>query len=113
MLKIIIIIVISSFILLFSNPVYSKEVSIKSHEKYINKISNKFSRTYCNTLNFGISKDGALAFAIGETNKEFKNKKLNRFINNSQLKEKILNDIKNNCRVHVFSINKLNNLKLQ
>ena len=37
------------------------------------RISKKFSNTYCNTSKFGISKDGALKFSIGETNKEFQN----------------------------------------
>ena len=58
---------------LFSSPVYSLDTSSKTLEKYTKKISNKFTRTYCNTTKFGISYEGALAFAIGETNKEFKN----------------------------------------
>ena len=72
--------------LLFSSPVYSLDTSSKTLEKYTKKISNKFTRTYCNTTKFGISYDGALSFAIGETNKEFKNNKLNKFIDYSLLK---------------------------
>ena len=75
------------------------------------KISNKFTRTYCNTTKFGISYDGALAFAIGETNKEFKNNKLNKFIDYSLLKNSIVNDLENNCQVYDFAISKLENLK--
>jgi len=62
-----------TLLFLFSSPVYSLDTSSKTLEKYTKKISNKFTRTYCNTTKFGISYDGALAFAIGETNKEFKN----------------------------------------
>ena len=98
-------------LLLISSPVYSLETSPKTIEKYTKKISNKFTRTYCNTSKFGISYDGALAFAIGETNKEFKNNKLNKLIDYSLLKNSIVNDLENNCQVYDFAISKLDNLK--
>ena len=100
-----------TLILLFSSPVYALDTSSKSLEKYTKKISNKFTRTYCNTTKFGISYEGALAFAIGETNKEFKNNKLNKFIDYSLLKNSIVNDLENNCQVYDFAISKLENLK--
>ena len=96
---------------LFSNPVYSLDTSFKNLEKYTNKISNKFTRTYCNTEKFGISHEGALQFAIGETNKEFRNKKLNKLIDYSLLKNSIVNDLENNCEVYDFDISNLENLK--
>ena len=100
-----------TLLFLFSTPVYSLDTSSKSLEKYTKKISNKFTRTYCNTTKFGISYEGALAFAIGETNKEFKNNKLNKFIDYSLLKNSIVNDLENNCQVYDFAISKLENLK--
>jgi len=96
---------------LFSSPVYSLDTSYKTLEKYSKKISSKFTRTYCNTSKFGISYDGALAFAIGETNKEFKNNKLNKLIDYSLLKNSIVNDLENNCQVYDFAISNLDNLK--
>ena len=96
---------------LFSSPVYSLDTSSKTLEKYTKKISNKFTRTYCNTTKFGISYEGALAFAIGETNKEFKNNKLNMLIDYSLLKNSIVNDLENNCQVYDFEISNLENLK--
>jgi hypothetical protein len=101
-----------TLILLFSSPVYALDTSSKTLEKYTKKISNKFTRTYCNTTKFGISYEGALAFAIGETNKEFKNKKLNKLIDYSLLKNTIVNDLENNCQVYDFAISSLENLKL-
>ena len=101
-----------TLLFLFSGPVYSLDTSSKTLEKYTKKISNKFTRTYCNTTKFGISYDGALAFAIGETNKEFKNNKLNKLIDYSLLKNSIVNDLENNCQVYDFEITKLENLKL-
>jgi len=100
-----------TLLLLFSSPVYSLDTSSKTLEKYTKKISNKFTRTYCNTTKFGISYDGALAFAIGETNKEFNNNKLNKLIDYSLLKNSIVNDLENNCQVYDFDISNLENLK--
>ena len=100
-----------TLLFLFSSPVYSLDTSIKTLEKYTKKISNKFTRTYCNTSKFGISYEGALAFAIGETNKEFKNNTLNKFIDYSHLKNSIVNDLEHNCQVYDFDISNLENLK--
>ena len=104
---------ILSLLILFSSPVNSLDTSTKSLEKYNKKISNKFTRTYCNTTKFGISDKGALAFSIGETNKEFKNNKLNELIDYSLLKNTIVNDLENNCQVYDFAISNLENLKLK
>ena len=111
MFKSVFAILILTFLLLFTSPVYSLDTSSKTLEKYTKKISNKFTRTYCNTSKFGISYEGALAFAIGETNKEFKNNKLNKFIDYSLLKNSIVNDLENNCQVYDFAISNLENLK--
>ena len=100
-----------TLLFLFSSPVYSLDTSSKTLEKYTKKISSKFTRTYCNTTNFGISYEGALAFAIGETNKEFTNNKLNKLIDYSLLKNSIVNDLENNCQVYDFDISNLENLK--
>ena len=111
MIKRVFTIFILTLLLLFNSPVYSLDTSSKTLEKYTKKISNKFTRTYCNTSKFGISYEGALAFAIGETNKEFKNNKLNKFIDYTLLKNSIVNDLQNNCQVYDFAISKLKSLK--
>ena len=110
MIKRVFAIFILALLILFSSPVYSLDSS-KTLEKYTKRISNKFTRTYCNTSKFGISYEGALAFAIGETNKEFKNNKLNKMIDYSLLKNSIVNDLENNCQVYDFEISNLENLK--
>ena len=110
MIKRVFVIFTLTLLFLFSSPVYSLDTS-KTLEKYTKKISSKFTRTYCNTSNFGISYEGALAFAIGETNKEFKNNKLNKLIDYSLLKNSIVNDLENNCQVYDFDISNLENLK--
>ncbi len=102
---------ILTLILFFSSTANSMEISSKTLENYTKKISTKFTRTYCNTSKFGISYEGALAFAIGETNKEFKNNKLNKLIDYSLLKNSIINDLENKCQVYDFSMSNLENLK--
>jgi len=42
---------------------------------------------------------------------EFKNKKLNKLIDYSLLKNSIVNDLENNCQVYDFDISNLENLK--
>ena len=111
MIKKVVAIFTLTLLFLFSSPVYSLDTSSKTLEKYTKRISNKFSRTYCNTTKFGISYEGALAFSIGETNKEFKNNKLNKLIDYSLLKNSIVNDLENNCQVYDFEISNLENLK--
>ena len=111
MIKRVLTISLLTVLFLFSSPVYSLDTSSKTLEKYTKRISNKFTRTYCNTTKFGISYEGALAFAIGETNKEFINNKLNKLINYSLLKNSIVNDLENNCQVYDFEISNLENLK--
>ena len=111
MIKRVFTIFILTLFFLFSSPVYSIDTSSDTLEKYTKQISNKFTRTYCNTSKFGISYEGALAFAIGETNKEFKNNKLNKLIDYSLLKNSIINDLENNCQVYDFAISNLDNLK--
>ena len=111
MIKRIFTIFILTLLFVFSSPVYSLDNSSKSLEKYTKKISNKFTRTYCNTIQFGISYEGALAFAIGETNKEFKNNKLNKLIDYPLLNNLIVNDLENNCQVYDFPISSLEKLE--
>ena len=111
MIKRIFAIFILTLLLFFGSPVNSLDTSSKNLANYTKKISNKFTRTYCNTTKFGISYEGALAFAIGETNKEFKNNKLNKLIDYSLLKNSIGNDLENNCQIYDFAVGNLENLK--
>ena len=111
MIKKVFTMLILTLLIIFNSPVYSLDISSKTLEKYTKKISNKFTRTYCNTTKFGISYEGSLAFAIGETNKEFKNNKLNKLIDYSLLNNSIVNDLENNCQVYDFEISNLENLK--
>ena len=106
-------ILLSLFFFLFDNPVYPVDFSPKAIENYTIKISKKFSNTYCNSTKFGISKDGALKFSIGETNKEFSNNKLNKFIDYKLLNKQILLSLMKNCQIFDFPEYELGNLAFE
>ena len=110
MFKNILSIFLSLLLLLFESPSYSFEVLPKKIENYTLKISRKFSNTYCNSTKFGISKDGALRFAIGETNKEFFNNKFNKYVNYELLKRTIRLRIEMDCKIFDFPENELEKL---
>ena len=102
-----------SFLLLFpNNSVLSKEISQKNIDNLTNKVSKKFARTFCNTSNFGISDEGAIEFAIGETNKEFSKNKLIGFLNFTDVNKKIISNIESDCQVFDFPIEELSKLEI-
>ena len=107
MIRFIVVFLISSFIFIPAKPSYSKEVSQKNIDKLEDKVSVKFARTFCNTSNFGISDQGAIEFAIGETKKEFSKNKLIDLINQSKVNKKILVKIENECQVYDFPVEEL------
>ena len=110
MIKNILNILLSLLLLIFDFPAYPVDSSPKAIKKYTLKISSKFANTYCNSTKFGISKDGALRFSIGETNQEFSNSKLNKFIDFEFLKKNILLSLKNNCNIFDFPESELDKL---
>ena len=99
--------------LIFWRPVYPAETAAKALEKYTLKISRKFANTYCNSTKFGISKDGALKFSIGETNKEFSNNHLNKFIDFAVLNKNIILSLENNCQIFDFPKDELDKLTFE
>ena len=107
MIKFIVVSLISTFIFIPSKPSFSKEISQKNLDKLVDKVSIKFARTFCNTSNFGISDQGAIEFAIGETKKEFSKNKLINLINQSDVNKKIVLKIENECQVYDFPVEEL------
>ena len=107
MIKFVVVILISTFIFIPTKPSFSKEVSQKNLDKLTEKVSVKFARTFCNTSNFGISDQGAIEFAIGETKKEFSKNKLINLINQSEVNKKIVLKIENECQVYDFPVEEL------
>ena len=103
---------IVSFLFLFPiNSAFSKEIPQKNIDNLTNKVAKKFSRTFCNTSNFGISDEGAIEFAIGETSKEFSKNKLISFINFEEINKKIISNIESECQVFDFPVDELAKLE--
>tara|TARA_B100000900_G_scaffold255589_1_gene217789 strand:+ start:397 stop:744 length:348 start_codon:yes stop_codon:yes gene_type:complete len=102
-----------SFLFLFPiNSAFSKEIPQKNIDNLTNKVAKKFSRTFCNTSNFGISDEGAIEFAIGETNKEFSKNKLIEFLNFEEINKKIISNIEADCQVFDFPLDELAKLEI-
>ena len=112
MIKLIIGFFISFLILLPTNSAFSKEIPQKNIDNLTNKVAKKFSRTFCNTSNFGISDEGAIEFALGETSKEFSKNKLIKIINFKELNKKIIANIENDCQVFDFPTDELAKLEV-
>jgi len=102
MARSIISICIAAILFLYSFQVNAEDIDQKNLDKLVIKVSKKFSRTYCNTYKFGISNEGAIEFALGETNKEFSNNKLFKFISMNDLSNKIISNIETECQVYDF-----------
>ncbi len=65
--------------------------------KLENKVSKKFTKTFCNSTGFGISEEGALKFSLGETEVEFSKNPLIAKVNVDNVKEQILEDVADTC----------------
>ena len=111
MIKLIIGFFISILFIFPIKSAFSKEVPQKNIDNLTNKVAKKFSRTFCNTSNFGISDEGAIEFAIGETTKEFSKNKLIELVNFDEVNKKIISNIEADCQVFDFRVDELANLK--
>tara|TARA_B100000212_G_scaffold302610_1_gene248965 strand:- start:100 stop:453 length:354 start_codon:yes stop_codon:yes gene_type:complete len=101
-----------SFLFIFPiGAAFSKEIPQKNIDNLTNKVAKKFSRTFCNTSNFGISDEGAIEFAIGETNKEFSKNKLINLVNFDEINKKIISNIEADCQVFDFPMDELAKLE--
>ena len=110
MLKFFLGLIITTFIFLPSNSARSQEFSKDNVDKLANKVSTKFARTFCNTSNFGISDEGAIEFASGETKKQFSKNKLINYLDLNDLGKLIASKIEIECQVYDFPLEELTKL---
>ncbi len=92
---------ITAIALFSSTPIVMADQTPEKLERKINKLENKvskkFSKTFCNSTGFGISSEGALKFAIGETKNEFTRNPLIAEVDSEKIKKQILIDIGDTC----------------
>ncbi len=112
--RLLIALIIAAITLCYSTP---KVMAAQDIEKKVanleGKVSKKFSKTFCNSTGFGISNEGALKFAIGETNGEFSKNPLLEKVDLDALKDHILIDVADTCYYFELTKNDLNALTLK
>ena len=97
MKRFLIVLVISSMTLFAYQPVKAAQDPSNKVTNLESKVAKKFSKTFCNSTGFGISNEGALKFALGETKGEFSKKPLIDEIDIESIKEQILIDVGDSC----------------
>ena len=108
---------IALLITVLSSGIASPAIAAQDLEKQTikleQKISKKFSKTFCNSTGFGISYDGALKFALGETKSEFARNQLISNVNLENIKDQILADIASTCYYFELTKADLDGLELE
>ena len=82
--------------LIFFQPesLYAAE---SNDSKLIKKISQSYTRKFCNAIGFGLSKESAMNFSIAENKQVFKNKKGIKDINKELLAEEVAISVIEKC----------------
>ena len=73
------------------------EASVIENDKLIEKISKDYTRKFCNSIAFGLSKESAMNFSNKENNLIFKNKKGIDSLNKELLSNKIATSVVETC----------------
>ena len=103
----------TALIFCYSNPSLASQDLGNKITSLEQKVSRKFSRTFCNTTGFGISNEGALKFALGETKSEFSQNPLVEEIDMNSLKDKILIDVADTCNYFELTKSDLEQLTIK
>ena len=68
-----------------------------SDHKLINKVSQSYTKKFCNAIGFGLSKESAMDFSLAENKQVFKKKKGFNDINKELLAEEIAISVIEKC----------------
>tara|TARA_Y100001968_G_scaffold56047_1_gene47227 strand:- start:252 stop:644 length:393 start_codon:yes stop_codon:yes gene_type:complete len=68
-----------------------------SDDKLINKVSQSYTKKFCNAIGFGLSKESAMEFSLEENKQVFKKKKGFHDINKELLAEEIALSVIEKC----------------
>tara|TARA_B100000214_G_C23944216_1_gene617212 strand:- start:106 stop:510 length:405 start_codon:yes stop_codon:yes gene_type:complete len=61
------------------------------------KVSKSFTKKFCNSIGFGLSKDSAIVFSLKENNQVFKRRKGFNNLDKDLLADKIATEVVENC----------------
>tara|TARA_Y100001968_G_scaffold325026_1_gene365559 strand:- start:61 stop:447 length:387 start_codon:yes stop_codon:yes gene_type:complete len=84
----------STFVFFQTDSLYAAE---SNDNKLIEKISQSYTRKFCNAIGFGLSKESAMDFSIAENKQVFKNKKGIKNINKELLAEEVAISVIEKC----------------
>ena len=85
------------FSMLILLPTESLSATEGIDNKLINKVSQSYTKKFCNAIGFGLSKESAMDFSLAENKQVFKNKKGFYDINKELLAEEISSLIIETC----------------
>ena len=88
-------------LIILINPIGPNSAKVSAIDndssKFIKKVSKSYTKKFCNSIAFGLSKESAMNFSIAENKEVFKNKKEINIINNELLAEEIAISVVENC----------------
>tara|TARA_B100000579_G_scaffold430896_1_gene445069 strand:- start:1879 stop:2283 length:405 start_codon:yes stop_codon:yes gene_type:complete len=87
-------IVCSTLIFLHTEVLYASETDTSP---LIQKISKDYTKKFCNAIGFGLSKESAMNFSLGENKQVFKKKKEINNINKELLSQQIAISVVEKC----------------
>ena len=98
MLLLLMIFLTTNTIIIPTEEVYASEDKISI---LINKISNDYSKKFCNSIGFGLSKESAMKFSYSENKSIFKNRKGIENIDKDLLANKIATSVIDSCGYNI------------
>ncbi len=78
-------------------PIEKLHASESVDSVLIKKVSRSFTKKFCNSIGFGLSKESAMNFSLAENNQVFKKKKDFNNINKELLAEEIATEVVEKC----------------
>ena len=89
-----IILMFSTLFIFSTDELYASE-SVDS--TLIKKVSRSYTKKFCNSIGFGLSKESSMNFSLKENNQVFNKRKEFNNINKELLAEEIANSVIENC----------------
>ncbi len=89
-----IILVCSVFIIFHTEKSYASEID---QSILIKKVSQSYTKKFCNSIGFGLSKESAMNFSLKENNQVFNNRKGFKNLNKDFLAQEIAKGVVEKC----------------
>ena len=80
-----------------SQPAFSAQLNQDKLTSFQNKVSNKFTNQFCNSIAFGLGKESALKFSSEENKREFSKNKLFKELNTHEFQDQISTSVVSKC----------------